>query len=577
MNETTPRARETPEIDQVYQFIETIQDFTNPKEALREAISNALDWGASRVEITARMDKTKAPPELVVEIADDGQGLTEDRLKAFFGLGCSTARAYDEFGNKLGGAIGEKGHGTKTYFNSHQIEVESTSAECSVYAVMDDPLGVLRRERRLPFFEHITEPPSGCETGTRVVLRGYNYNEMRDFAHDILKDYILWFTKFGSIELEFGTTDHKHKVLLLQGLDRDEPEEIRFGHLFPRENTNTKKLRQEHPADWIDYYVKRWKFQNEPVIDYPGVKIDFVFYLEGDEAKRQYNHMIRGRGKGAEPHQYKVEDRYGIYACKDFMPVARVNEWLKLRKRMETKFHAFVNCQDFRMTANRGGVGNTPPDLLFNIQETVYRIFADRIMGSPEYYEYERYTTEYKGEMTAEKERKDFDRRRNEVLKKQVARFENIQLLEPRLEAGVFGLFVTLKSLYPDLFPFKIIDYDTSIGYDALISSKSVDDLTKDSMSFVEFKYALERHFDHSFSHLRCVVCWECGLNDGEEVADVAGRVRRLEISDPAEGHDYRKYMLTSKTEAHNIEVYVLKDYLKDKKGIEFKPRALPL
>ena len=566
--------RETSSIDPVHQFVETIQDFTDPKEAIREAISNGIDWGATHFAVRAQMDKTKSPAELVLELEDDGAGLNEERLKAFFALGHSTGLLYDKLGNKVGPQIGEKGHGTKTYFNSRQIEVFSNSDQCSIYALMEDPLGELKEKGTLPAYEYEVRQPEGNTTFTRVVLHGYNENQTRDFAHEVLRDYILWFTKFGAVEGEFALRDNLDKTLSLQGLDWDSDEELSFGHVFPAENTKIDKLRQQYPADWIDYYVKRWNFKQVPVIDFPGVKIDFVFYLEGDEAKRLYNRMIRPRGKAARPDQYKVEDRYGIYACKDYIPVVRVNEWLRLRRRLETKFHAFVNCNEFRLTANRADIGNTPADLLLAVEETVHRIFTDKIMGSPEYYQYERFTREYKGEVTAQRERKDFDRRRGEALKKKVARIKTIDILEPRLEAGVFGLFVTLKTIYPALFPFTIIDYDTSIGYDALVSHKAVEDLTKDSMSFVEFKYALQRAFDHAFAHLRYIVCWECGLNDGEEVEDVTGHNRVLQVTDANKTTPYRKYMLTSRTEGHNIEVFVLRDYLRDKTKIEFKARS---
>ena len=570
----TKMLREASSIDAVHQFVETIQDFTDPKEAVREAISNAIDWSAVHLAVRAQMDKTKTPAELVLELEDDGIGLNEERLKAFFALGRSTGLVYDKLGNKVGPLIGEKGHGTKTYFNSRQIEVFSNSDKCFVYALMEDPLGELKEKGVLPTFEYEVRQPEDNGTYTRIVLHGYNDNQTRDFAHEILRDYVLWFTKFGSVETQFGMTHHQDKALRLRGLDRDGDEELSFGHVFPAENTKVDKLKQQYPADWIDYYVKKWIFKQAPVDEFPGVKIDFVFYLEGDEAKRRYNQMIRPRGKAARLEQYKVEDRYGIYACKDCIPVTRVNEWLRLRRRLETKFHAFVNCNEFRLTANRADIGNTPADLLLAVEETVYRIFTDKIMGSPEYYQYERFTREYKGEVTAERERKDFDRRRGEALKKKIARFKGIDILEPRLEAGVFGLFVTLKTIHPALFPFTIIDYDTSIGYDALVSYKAVEDLTKDSISFVEFKYALERAFDHAFSHLRYIVCWECGLNDGEEVEDVAGHKRVLQVSDKSKTAPYRKYMLTSKTEGHNIEVFVLRDYLRDKARIEFKTRA---
>jgi ABC-type uncharacterized transport system fused permease/ATPase subunit len=36
----------------------------------------------------------------------------------------------------------------------------------------------------------------------------------------------------------------------------------------------------------------------------------------------------------------------------------------------------------------------------------------------------------------------------------------------------------------------------------------------------------------------------------------------------------YTTYMLINPRKAHNIEVYVLKDYLKEKLKIEFRPRT---
>ena len=37
----------------------------------------------------------------------------------------------------------------------------------------------------------------------------------------------------------------------------------------------------------------------------------------------------------------------------------------------------------------------------------------------------------------------------------------------------------------------------------------------------------------------------------------------------------YKKYMLVSNTSPHNIEVFVLKDYLKDKLILDFRPRGM--
>ena len=45
-------------------------------------------------------------------------------------------------------------------------------------------------------------------------------------------------------------------------------------------------------------------------------------------------------------------------------------------------------------------------------------------------------------------------------------------------------------------------------------------------------------------------------------------------IVGPADGEDYTRYFLDNPRKAHRIEVFVLKDYLLETLGLEFRPRA---
>ena len=132
-----------------------------------------------------------------------------------------------------------------------------------------------------------------------------------------------------------------------------------------------------------------------------------------------------------------------------------------------------------------------------------------------------------------------------------------------------------LYSLNPDLFGFKIVDYDAHRGYDALVETKTSPGLDKETLRFVEFKKSLEREFNHSFNKLAAVICWDCNIGSGEPVKDIRGEVRTLKITKPASASSHTKYMLTSETEERNIEVFVLKDYLKERCKLEFRPRGL--
>ena len=92
---------------------------------------------------------------------------------------------------------------------------------------------------------------------------------------------------------------------------------------------------------------------------------------------------------------------------------------------------------------------------------------------------------------------------------------------------------------------------------------------------FAEIKFELQRDFNHSFKKLATVICWDTKLSNEDEVNDLTGAKRTMKITPPREGVNYTKYMLVSDTEPHNIEVFVLKDYLKETLGLDFKPRTI--
>jgi hypothetical protein len=559
-----------PKVQQIREFLEIVRDYTDPRDAIREAISNALDWGAKRIDVTVAQDKKRPDEELVITVQDDGIGLNEERLKAFFDLGNSTPLGKEHNFWK----VGYKGHGTKTYFNCRCLEVFSNSDLCTVYAIMDDPLHKLMQDKLPKYYYDVDYEHKGKKTGTKIIIRNYNMsNNVPDFGHKALLDYVIWFTRFGSVETQFGFNQHKDCIITLKGLGSSKQEVLKFGHRFPQENHNIKKLTSDRPGDWTKVFVKRWLFPNKQIIGHPGKTLDLIFYVEGDQAKRTYNPMIRVRGKTHEHGMYKVEERYGLWACRDYIPIERKNEWLGLGKRLETKYHAFVNCQDFRLTANRGDIGNTPFEFLNAVQKTVEQIFNSEITGSAEYQEYDAAAELEQQYQSAEQELQDFGRRRKRSRTKKVCTFKGVELIEPGVEMGVIALFNQIYALDPSVFPFRVVDYDTKRGYDALVSKKTPADLSKEALYFIEFKYVLDATFNHSFDHLSNVICWDCGLSDGDELRDIRDKHRELKITPPKEKKEYTRHMLISSTEPLNIEVFILKTYLKERLGLEFRSR----
>jgi len=125
----------TPKVDAPREFLEIANDFANPLELVREAISNSFDASANFIRLNFYVKREYGEDIFMIFIEDDGNGMDKKELQAFFDLGNSTTRDNPE-------TIAEKGHGTKVYFNSKEINVETSKGEeYPIYkAVYEGPL-----------------------------------------------------------------------------------------------------------------------------------------------------------------------------------------------------------------------------------------------------------------------------------------------------------------------------------------------------------------------------------------------------------------------------------------------------
>jgi hypothetical protein len=549
-----------PTVDQTQEFIEIANDFSNPLEVVREAISNSFDANASEIHIAFDVVKEYGETVLQITITDNGGGMDEPGLQAFFDLGNSLRRGDSN-------SIGEKGHGTKVYFHSAQITVMTTRDGITRTAVMEDPFRKLHN-REIPRVAGSAVDTPEKENGTIITIKGYNNNRREKFTHANLKDYVMWYTKFGSFENQFNIKTHKDAVLYLKGLDEKEPEAISFGHYFPSESEDINKLFDRLLVAAPDHFCKRKVIQGS-LKKHPDIKYQAVFSIEGNKVKRKYNQMLSKKHAGA----YTVQERYGVWLARDFIPVQRVNEWIGIRGTEFTRFHAFFNCQELKLTANRGSVMNTPDEILQDIEKEIRDIY-NSITDSDDWRDMEWLESQASGHRSTEREKKDFEWRKKKVNKSNVAEHKGYALVEPATESGVFGLVVQLSMIEPELFPFSILDYNTHSGYDLLVKGDHTTAIHQSRLYYVELKNYLTNELNHSFANLHSIVCWDTKVAHGEEITDINNETRTMKIAAAERDGEPTRYLLDHPNRQTKVEVFVLKHYLKEKCGIEFQARS---
>jgi hypothetical protein len=322
-----------------------------------------------------------------------------------------------------------------------------------------------------------------------------------------------------------------------------------------------------------DYYAKKI-IKTGQLKNFPEISYEAIFFVEGNRVKQSYNNMLRRKGYQAPEGAYTVQERYGIWLCKDYIPIQRKNEWITYKGSEYTKFHAFINCQELRLTANRGSIDNTPSEILEDIKYEVKEIFKE-IVESDDWRELEWLEEEAESYRTTEKERKDFKWRINKINKSKIAEYKGVTLVEPERESGVFALTIQLATLEPDIFPFEILDYDTHSGIDVIVKGNHNMPISQSKLFYVEFKHFLKNSFNHSFENLHSIVCWDTEIKHEEICQDINKEKRKMIIVPPSNENDYTRYFLDDPRSPHKIEVYVLKDYLKEKLNIDFRPRTM--
>jgi hypothetical protein len=262
-------------------------------------------------------------------------------------------------------------------------------------------------------------------------------------------------------------------------------------------------------------------------------------------------------------------------ASKDYIPIERVNEWVTGFGSGSNAFvllHGFVNCQDLKLTANRKSIANTDPRLLEDLRSAVQSLVTDvdEHLQAQGLYTLRSWQDE---ERTSLQERAEFERRVRNLKTRRTAILDSKRLLQPTSESELFGLFVTLSTLRPELFPFEPLDYNTNRGVDVIARNRGSSPISDGEHWYVELKFVLQTQFNHSFKHLRYIVCWDFDdrITHGTEFRGIGDEQRKLTVSQDADGKNL--YFLDAPTSRVKIQIIRLKEHLANEIGIGFEPR----
>ena len=537
-----------PRVNEAREFLEIAKDFKDPKEIIREALSNSWDAGASKV--TLIFDLVQIPEtyrkKIVVTITDDGEGMSSiqrseantSEIEDFFNLGDS---------NKPYGSIGTKGHGTKIYYKSRGIFVDTWKNGKHIRADTEVPPWETLRKGIVPTYGYDEDVVDG--KGTIIVVDGFECKQS-EFKFDSLEklvQYILWYTVVGSFGQYFGSPKKMNVELKPANSPIPSPIAIPFGFKLPDEDIDLSKGSSKYCKVFGPNTIECGRTSEGTL-----VTINMIGAILGEENRESI------------PRTYEM---MGLWLCKDFMRVERHNFLMEEVFRGQYWYRNMLilaNCQQFDLTANRNNIRTDQEEYYLAIAGI--KQYIQEVKNSPDTTSYfERKKMEdalklikvqaEKEEKRKEERRKDLDKRLNDYKGRPDLNTPNLVMApikEPRSEAETALLLQAMISCRHPGIDFRIGEYKTSAGTDLTVECISKGITT---LAWVEIVATLENLFgwSHPPEGIHKVICWDLGKVQ-EKQSFTSGEEAKL--TKKGQG----RYHLDIGIDT--IEVYVLREIL---------------
>ncbi len=604
-------------VNENYELYQIIKDFSSLLEIFREAFANALDSGAKKIFCRVYFNRTVFGDELIIDIWDDGDGLDENHIPNFLGVAMSTNITEDFM--KVKGKYGNKGHGTKIYYNSKRVQIVSKKNGVEFGVNLEDAVKQLKESGQCQYSDILRGEelemhlPEEFESGFFVRIVGPRHGSGKkswaEIEHTNLRTYIMMKTVFGTIQTIFERELREKDIkLYLAGCGVDafygkyaeqeqtvDPlpkfekidgviyEVISLGHYFPEERYTEESMRQymEKMGLQKDFCTVYSRCFTERTILSNGTRCDVVLSFEGYETKRCYNLALNRKGKKDENNiSQRDNEVYGIWACVDGVPIQRIDDWLNVSRGEGTLtyLHGYVNC-DWDVTANRGAIC-AHNEFIEMVKEALNSIWeSDEVKMIRD--ERQKFERQCEAEKTVERDNKDLKDRAKKVKNKKDIILPNGKILKSpaKLTKGYCEkeleiLLVQIIESYPNLFDFEILDFNANRGLDSLVEVNG-------EYKYIEYKGTLGLELNHAFRKIDRIICYDIDLEDDDVVFDIERLTAKLYVyeNDEFSSRDYhykkkayRSYRLRpDSAQIKDVEIVCLREILISVLGAEIK------
>jgi hypothetical protein len=421
--------------------------------------------------VTIEIESGDGQSNLIIE--DDGAGMGRDDLAPFFDLGNS---------NKTD-SIGHKGHGTKIYYKSDRITVETNGEDGPLKAVMDDPWETLNNGE-LPTYD-VTKAINSVVGGTRIEIEGFRSGRGFDpesLTYNRIEHYLMWKTIVGSTAHYFDDDVHEMEVEVKLSDDIDDTEGF-----DPKTNRFKFPPEQHEPGEGEMPASRMCKVYG------PN---EFTFEYDGGTSSLQIVGMVGGKETRNELPTYgKHSAQFGVWLATDHIKIERVNEVVSHDNEF-IHFFFVANCPDLELSANRGQIRNKASPLYEALIEEIDH-YLSKVVADPWFKQYMEERRLGDSRRRANSQVETVQRRLNEFTSRNRTVPQNPTEVLLRLERS------NANGVDPEL---AVVECDPDSEVPALIEDGS-------GVHPAGVSKRLSDHFeeDRPLDSLEKLVCWEIG------------------------------------------------------------------